>query len=135
MGVDGADGEARLGDALRDGEAGGATADDKVGRATNAEASETARRVCLCSALGNNREKNGAISSHGYSVGPIEWWGGVGVGAQRFTEHAQLMAALGSAGRDDNTTRASHAAAAAAAATAVSSMGAGDKQMDLELHL
>uniref|UniRef100_A0A0D3HCQ5 Uncharacterized protein n=1 Tax=Oryza barthii TaxID=65489 RepID=A0A0D3HCQ5_9ORYZ len=126
MGVDGADGEARLGDALRDGEAGGATADDKVGRATNAEASETARRVCLCSALGNNREKN---------VGPIEWWSGVGVGAQRFTEHAQLMAALDSAGRDDNTTRASHAAAAAAAATAVSSMGAGDKQMDLELHL
>mgnify|MGYP003703034253 CR=1 FL=1 len=58
MGVDGADGEARLGDALRDGEAGGATADDKVGRATNAEASETARRVCLCSALGNNREKS-----------------------------------------------------------------------------
>uniref|UniRef100_A0A0E0IR14 Uncharacterized protein n=1 Tax=Oryza nivara TaxID=4536 RepID=A0A0E0IR14_ORYNI len=78
---------------------------------------------------------HGAISSHGYSVGPIEWWSGVGVGAQRFTEHAQLMAALGSAGRDDNTTRASHAAAAAAAATAVSSMGAGDKQMDLELHL
>uniref|UniRef100_A0A0E0AFV1 C2H2-type domain-containing protein n=1 Tax=Oryza glumipatula TaxID=40148 RepID=A0A0E0AFV1_9ORYZ len=83
------------------------------------------------------------ISSHGCNVGP-EWWSGAGVGAApRFTEHAQLLAVLGSgravlaagdrsAGRDDNTvdmlnwwTRASHAA--------VSSMGAGDEQLDLEL--
>uniref|UniRef100_A0A0D9ZDA5 Uncharacterized protein n=1 Tax=Oryza glumipatula TaxID=40148 RepID=A0A0D9ZDA5_9ORYZ len=110
--------EARLGNALHDGEASGAAAADGVGRATN----ETARRVCLCSLP--------------CIVGPIEWWSGVGVGARRFTEHAQLMAALGSAGRDDNKvdmlywTRASHAAA-----TAVSSMGAGDEQMDLELRL
>uniref|UniRef100_A0A0E0HBM3 C2H2-type domain-containing protein n=1 Tax=Oryza nivara TaxID=4536 RepID=A0A0E0HBM3_ORYNI len=85
------------------------------------------------------------ISSHGCNVGP-EWWSGAGVGAAlRFTEHAQLLAVLGSgravlaagdrsAGRDDNTvdmlnwwTRASHAA--------VSSMGAGDEQLDFELRL
>uniref|UniRef100_A0A0E0RHQ6 Uncharacterized protein n=1 Tax=Oryza rufipogon TaxID=4529 RepID=A0A0E0RHQ6_ORYRU len=109
--------EARLGDELRDGEASGAAADDGVGCATN----ETARRVCLCSLP--------------CIVGPIKWWSGVGVGARRFTEHAQLMAALGSDDRDNNTvdmlsrTRASHAA------TAVSSMGAGDEQKDLELRL
>uniref|UniRef100_A0A0E0EE44 Uncharacterized protein n=1 Tax=Oryza meridionalis TaxID=40149 RepID=A0A0E0EE44_9ORYZ len=105
--------EARLGDTLRDGEASGAAAADGVGRATN----ETARRVCLCSL-------------------PCIGWSDVGVGARRFTEHAQLMAALGSANRDDNTvdmlywTRASHAAA-----TVVSSMGAGDEKIDLELRL
>uniref|UniRef100_A0A0E0AFU8 C2H2-type domain-containing protein n=1 Tax=Oryza glumipatula TaxID=40148 RepID=A0A0E0AFU8_9ORYZ len=86
------------------------------------------------------------ISSHGCSVvGPIERWSGVGVGvgvgvgARSFTEHAQLMAAVGGAGRDENTvdmlnwTRASHAAAAAAVDD--SSIGAGDEQMDLELRL
>uniref|UniRef100_A0A0E0LH96 C2H2-type domain-containing protein n=1 Tax=Oryza punctata TaxID=4537 RepID=A0A0E0LH96_ORYPU len=73
---------------------------------------------------------------------------GVGVGAPRFTvtEHAQLLATLGSgramlaagpsAGRDDytvdmlNWTRASHAAA-----VDDSFIGAGDEQLDLELRL
>uniref|UniRef100_A0A0E0LH95 C2H2-type domain-containing protein n=1 Tax=Oryza punctata TaxID=4537 RepID=A0A0E0LH95_ORYPU len=71
------------------------------------------------------------ISSHGCSVGP-QWWSGGGGGG----EHAQLLAALGSAGRDDNSVdmpnyriRASHAA------TEISSMGAGDEQLDLELRL
>uniref|UniRef100_A0A0E0AFV0 C2H2-type domain-containing protein n=1 Tax=Oryza glumipatula TaxID=40148 RepID=A0A0E0AFV0_9ORYZ len=84
------------------------------------------------------------ISSHGCSdVGPIERRSGVGVGigagGRRLTEHAQLMAAVGGAGRDENTvdmlnwTRASHAAAAADDDD--SSMGAGDEQMDLELRL
>nr|ASR75398.1 C2H2 zinc finger protein [Oryza barthii] len=88
------------------------------------------------------------ISSHGCNVGP-EWWSGAGAGAApRFTEHAQLLAVLGSgravlaagdrsAGRDEKTvdmlnwTRASHSHAAAA----VSSMTAGDEQLDLELRL
>nr|ASR75346.1 C2H2 zinc finger protein [Oryza rufipogon] len=86
------------------------------------------------------------ISSHGCNVGP-EWWSGAGVvAAPRFTEHAQLLAVLGSgravlaagdrsAGCDENTvdmlnwTRASHATAA------VSSMTAADEQLDLELRL
>nr|ASR75365.1 C2H2 zinc finger protein [Oryza sativa f. spontanea] len=81
------------------------------------------------------------ISSHGCSVASaqIERWIGVGVGARSFTEHAQLMAAVGGAGRDENTvdmlnwTRASHAAASTAVDD--SSIGAGDEQMDLELRL